>query len=113
MRLTRGEVDTLRDAGRVESEVRFGPETTMRYALAADPSVEAPIASFTSQGVEVRLPSASADRWTGSEDVGIEARQSTGEGRQLRILIEKDFQCLTKRPDEDDSDAFGNPESGH
>jgi hypothetical protein len=32
-----------------------------------------------------------------------------GDGKTLRILVEKDFACLTKPPHEDDADAFPNP----
>jgi len=47
-----------------------------------------------------------ARRWAESEEVGIAATVGLGDGA-LALLIEKDFPCLTTRPGEDDSDAFG------
>jgi hypothetical protein len=41
--------------------------------------------------------------------VGFEAEQSTGGSERLRILVEKDWACLTARDGEEDVDAFPNP----
>ena len=40
----------------------------------------------------------------------LEGVQPNGNGEGLRVLVEKDFPCLTARPNEDDSDAFPWPE---
>ena len=41
--------------------------------------------------------------------MGIAAEQPVADGVVLRVLVEKDFACLTVREGEDDEDAFPNP----
>lgn len=52
-----------------------------------------------------------------TRQIGVDGEQTLGNGRSLRILIEKDFQCLYagKRQVEYefDSDAFPNPGRRH
>ena len=112
LRLTRSEVRQLRASGRVEQTVHFGPQRALSYVLQRR-EVEAPRASFEGDRIEVALPPGIADTWADSDQVGIEASQALPEG-QLRLLIEKDFQCLAPRAGEDDGDAFPHPaaESG-
>ena len=43
------------------------------------------------------------------ERVGIEATQDVGENTELYILMEKDFECLTRPDDPDNADSFPNP----
>ena len=38
--------------------------------------------------------------------------QVLDDGSNLKILVEKDFVCLTGRDDEDESDMFPHPEAG-
>jgi hypothetical protein len=110
LRLTRGEVQQLRATGRVSDTTRFGPRT-LEYALySAD--IDAPRARFEADCIEVALPRALANTWADTEQVGIEAEQALDEGPDpdaLRLLIEKDFQCLAPRAGEEDSDTFPHP----
>lgn len=39
----------------------------------------------------------------------MEDQLALGDGSTLRVLIEKDFACLTERVDEDELDNFPNP----
>lgn len=59
--------------------------------------------------IVVTIPSDVVSAWAGSEEVGIRAEQPTNSGGILRILVEKDFACLTQREGEDDSAAYPNP----
>jgi hypothetical protein len=107
LRLTRSEVSALLDQGLVEETTAFGPSRALVYALRlGGASVSATVEGSR---VEVRVPADDARSWAESEAVGIEATQDASEGRSLRILVEKDFPCLTSRPHEDDTDAFPNP----
>lgn len=60
----------------------------------------------------VLLPRAVALELAGTDRVGVEAEISVAPETTLRVLIEKDYQCLVDRPGEDDRDAFQNPDSG-
>ena len=86
----------------------FGPRT-LEYALSSA-NVDAPQARFEADCIEVTLPRALANTWADTEQVGIEAEQALDDnGGTLRLLIEKDFQCLAPREGEEDSDTFPHP----
>jgi len=106
LRLTRTEVERLHAHGEVVETIHFGPRQ-LDYVLRRA-AVDSPRASFVGDRIEVALPEARAHAWATSDEVGIEAEQALPEG-QLRLLIEKDFQCLAPREGEDDSDAFPHP----
>lgn len=112
LRLTRTEVESLRGvAGRVEDHVQFGPTSRLTYAIVRG---DGPVrATFEGSAVTVTAPEAIVSAWAGSDEVGFEAEQATGDGSAtpttLRILVEKDWNCLTSRPGEEDVDTFPNP----
>lgn len=66
-------------------------------------------ASFDHGLLVVTIPLAVASGWEVSEDLGIDHFINLQEGKKLRLLIEKDLECLTERAHEDESDAFPNP----
>lgn len=102
LRLSQAEVTRLQDAGKVEDAVVFAPGKEFLYAIE---STDAPAVTATLDGAKIRviLPSAVAKEWTQSDRTGIEASTGT-----LRLLIEKDFQCLHREP-EPEEDSFPNP----
>ncbi len=109
LRLTRAEVTTIAEGGLVEESTAFGPSMQLTYALAIGGSRVT--ASFEAGRLEVRLPPDAARAWATGEAIGIEGAQEAGAGRTLRVLVEKDFACLTQRPNEDDGDAYPNPKA--
>lgn len=109
LRLTQKEVDRLAGAeGVVEETVHFGPHASLTYRIRR---AEVPALSASLEGtrIDVVAPPATIDAWAKSEQVGFEAEQSTGGPEPLRILVEKDWACLTARDGEEDVDAFPNP----
>jgi hypothetical protein len=102
LRLSQSEVARLDDAGRVEDSVEFAPGSELRYALesGASPTV---MATFDNRTIRVILPKPVAKQWIESDETGIEASTGT-----LKLLIEKDFQCLHREP-EPGEDSFPNP----
>ncbi len=108
LRLTQRETGQVGAGQTVREEVCFatGP---FSYALLTDPSLQVPDAGFREGELQVRLPADLAARWAFSDQVGIETQIAGRDGHALHLLIEKDFQCLHKRPDEDESDHFKNP----
>ncbi|HEY8916022.1 MAG TPA: hypothetical protein VIM87_06265, partial [Chitinophaga sp.] len=64
------------------------------------------------QAVHLSLPLAQVQQWIKTEQVGIEQEIANPDGSILKIVVEKDFKCLTTR-DEDDSQAFDNPLAAH
>jgi hypothetical protein len=113
-RLTQSEVADFGSRGLVESVTDFGGGQVLRYTLQAVPDVADVTASFDRQTVLVRVPLALAQAWAGGGDVGFRGEMPVaGEGGDVfRILVEKDFQCLKPRPEEDESDHYAHPLAG-
>lgn len=109
LRLTRSEVDQLAaGAAPVEERVRFAPGSALVYSIERGER-SALRAELEGTTVRVIAPRAVVEAWAGSDEVGFEAEQPTGDGQTLRVLVEKDWNCLTSRPGEEDVDTFPNP----
>lgn len=111
LRLTRSEVDTLREDGLVEARTDFPEGVDFRYVLESSPACVTPGAYFSNNVMTVRLPETTVLAWATTNQVSIDGEQKLDDGASLGILVEKDFQCLTDR-DEDESDMFPHPEAG-
>ncbi|GAB5536325.1 MAG: hypothetical protein Rubg2KO_25740 [Rubricoccaceae bacterium] len=106
LRLTQTEVRQLAETGEVESAMHVGTGTALTYGVCAADSRQLEVAWFRN-GLTLRVPRTWIGPWADGDGVGFEGTQDAGDGRTLAILIEKDFDCLHKRPDE--QDAFPNP----
>ena len=109
LRLTQSEVSELEEQGTVEDRVRFGGGAALVYRLRRDPRAAAVTASFANGAVEVQLPERAALGWCKSNEVTLSGEQAAAADAELRIVVEKDFACLTVREGEDESDNFPNP----
>ena len=109
LRLTQGEVRELEEGGTVEDCVRFGGAAVLTYRLKRDAKAPAISASYDNGAVEVRLPERDALSWCKSNDITLAGVQPAAADSELRIVVEKDFACLTAREGEDESDNFPNP----
>jgi hypothetical protein len=108
-RLSQGEVQQLGERGSVEDRVRFGGGAALVYRLRRDASAADIGATYANGTVEVRVPDRSALEWCNSDEVTLASFQPTATDAELRIVVEKDFACLTAREGEDESDNFANP----
>lgn len=109
LRLMRGEVETLREQGIVSARTGFPGGREFRYEVESSPANVTPAAFFSDNVLTVRLPEATVLAWATTEQVSIEGDQVLVDGENLRILVEKDFVCLTGRDDEDESDMYPHP----
>jgi len=107
VRLTQSEVARLAEGGRVEQTTTFSPASKLVSSVETSGAKQS-IAKFDGANLAVILPFAQVRRWATSDDVGIDETQSVGGGQFLRLLIEKDFECMHSRA-EQDTDAFPNP----
>lgn len=112
LRLERGEVDELRDAGLVAAKTGFAGGGELGYVVASSSSSETPEAVLSDSTITVRLPASTVLAWADSEQVSIVGEQQLAEGDTLGILVEKDFACLAPREGEDESDMFPHPDGG-
>ena len=109
IRISRAELSQFITEGLVRQRVAFGTGEPLVYELRSvgEGSIGA---SFQGQCVSVEVPQAALDRWQRPEEVSISAEQALPGGSSLKILVEKDFQCLVAREDEDQSGLFANPQ---
>jgi len=107
----RAEVDALQEKGLVEANTSFPGGRSFRYAVESSPASVTPAAFFSDNQIIVRLPETTVLAWSTSEQVSIVGEQVLDDGGLLKILVEKDFICLTGRDDEDESDMYPHPEA--
>ena len=108
IRLTQPEVETFRADETIEESVSFSDQSESKFYYALNKtSKDVLLASFVGGKITVSVPRKSAAQWVDSEEIAIE-----GTAGELKILIEKDFACLTPRKGEDESDKFPNPNLG-
>lgn len=109
-RLTQSEVAQFGDTGMIDEMLEFGvANPVLSYQLRTTGDDETIRAGFEDNCLSVSIPVSVAESWINSVQVGIEAVQPLDNNRTLRILVEKDFACLTERVGEDETDAFANP----
>lgn len=104
LRLGRDEVAALRERGLVEESTAFAGGRLV-YAIERR-DLPAIAASFDGRRIAVLVPNAVAFDFCDSERVGFD-----GTAGELRVLVEKDWQCLAPR-DEDESNAYPHPRGG-
>jgi hypothetical protein len=107
----RGEVETLRDTGIISASTNFPGGRTFRYCVESSPASVSLAAFFSDNEIIVRLPETTVLAWANSEQVSISGEQVLTDGGRLKILVEKDFVCLTSREGEDESDMYPHPEA--
>jgi hypothetical protein len=98
LRLSDAEVAQFAQTGRVAYTIVFGPgaDQTLVYALetlsATDPATAVQV-RYAAGALAVEVPAALAQEWTTTEKNGFSAQIVVAEGRELRILVEKDLDC--------------------
>ena len=109
LRLNQPEVRQLAAGQPVEERTDLPPEP-LAYRIESSPTADAITASFARSGLRVTVPAAIARRWAGGDDVALAADvPSVRAGAEpVRLLIEKDFQCLHGSAEEQ-SECFPNP----
>ena len=111
LRLTQSEVARFSETGQIQEVIDFGgePHKQFIYALERRAEIEEIQSHIANNHITIFVPEQIADEWTKTRKVGIENVQAIGDGKTLRLLIEKDFACLEPRQDEDEQDAFPHP----
>ena len=112
LRLTRTEVETLRETGVVSATTAFPGGREFRYRVESSPASVNPGALFSENVITVRLPESAVLAWATSDQVSMSGEQLLDDGNKLLVLVEKDFACLAPRDGEDESDMFPHPQAG-
>lgn len=104
-RLAQDEVSALVKSGEVFSQSELGGGTLI-YGLKKSNNSEIDCTLKTNR-IIATVPANLLTNWDADERVGFE--HTTQEG--LYILIEKDWQCLKPRINEDETDLYKNPQA--
>ena len=110
LRLTQNEVKNFGDHGSISEQTQFGSneKESLIYTLKKE-RIEHLTAVFEHNEIKILVPFSDAANWVETEQVGIENSISLNNTTELKILIEKDFKCLSEREGEDESDSFPHP----
>ena len=111
LRLTQGEVQRLQTQGQVAEEVQFGGGARLTYRLRTDAKTSDISAGYVDNVIDILIPEKAAFTWARTDQVSLSHSEPVT-GGELRVIIEKDWNCLAPRSDEDESDNFPHPETG-
>ena len=111
LRLSRDEVVAADEQGIVEGQTGFPDGSVFTFALEALENSSAASASYTSDRMVVKLPAPKISAWAKDDSaVSLHGELELPLGGHLKVLVEKDFRCVSPRDDEDQSNLFQNPE---
>ena len=109
LRLSKSDVATLAEKGRVSDQISFG-FLSLTYELKMNNGIEKLQAFFSNDIISVHINESFAKAWKDNEVIGINGTQEIKNEEVLKLLVEKDFQCLDPTH-EDQSDNYINPNS--
>ncbi|WP_119079096.1 DUF7009 family protein [Chitinophaga alhagiae] len=110
-RLDKADIAVLEARGKVEEHTRIGAHS-LHFCVRSKEGLQAPAIQLEGPAVHLAVPATQIQAWTGTDLTGFDAVIINPDGSELKILVEKDFKCLTERG-EDESQAFDNPLSSH
>ncbi len=108
LRLSQSDLADFEAHKKVESKIEFPGGSNMSYVLLWSDEEEFK-ASFDGKSMVAEVPKSVGENWLSPTEVTIDHMVDISDKSKLRLLIEKDFQCLSERKDEDESDMFLNP----
>ena len=111
LRLSKPDIQELAHSGYIEDRTPFG-NITFVYALQSKTHDSELSADFDGGKIIVFIPESFIKDWPLNNIVGYEARVQVTNTDSLIILVEKDFQCLDNRT-EDQSPNYDNPKQSH
>lgn len=110
-RLDKADIAVLEAKGKVEEHTRIGAHS-LHFCIRSKENISQPAVQLEGSGVHLAIPTAQVLAWTSTQLTGFDAVLDNPDGSKLKILVEKDFKCLTER-EEDESQAFENPLNNH
>jgi hypothetical protein len=112
LRVSRSEFAHFQAGGRIEETIRFAdaPEARLTYALESAAQSPPVRVQYGFRDVTVILSKEQARTWEAESEVGVYSNLGIGSAGSLAVTVEKDFACLD-RSDENE-DTFANPNAG-
>ena len=111
LRLSKPDIQMLAHSGYLEEHTPFG-NTTFVYALQSKNNGEELSADFDGSKMIIFIPASFLNDWAENTIVGFEAKVQVSHSDSLYLLVEKDFQCLDNKA-EDQTANFENPKQPH
>lgn len=109
LRLLQSEIKTLEKNGIVSENITFSATQKLVYTIRISKDSSEISARFEDNKIAVKIPAQTARHWIETDLVGLEMEQKIDNEMTLKILIEKDFVCLERPFDKDNTDAFPHP----
>lgn len=108
-RLKQPEVKRLGKERFLKETVEFGASASdqLSFVLAADNSNSMTI-NYTNSTITVTIPNALIDEWIQTDLVGFDEKIKTEKGKEIKVLVEKDFACLDGS-EEENAGTYPNP----
>jgi hypothetical protein len=107
IRLSKSEVAQFAKEGYVEERTEFA-NSSLVYTVKSSEG-ETLSADFNNGNITLYVPVSMLQQWASTEIVGMEHNMPLPNGKQLYLLIEKDFKCIDAAVTEDQSDMYENP----
>lgn len=109
-RLSATDLKQLKKNGKVVSKCAFGTSQIFKYSVVANKKGNSEVLCIDLKKNHIKVEIAESDvkEWIKTDLEGFDAHMDNGTKEGLYVLLEKDWQCLTPR-DEDESDLFPNP----
>ena len=109
-RLSETDLKKLYKKGKIVSRCVFGSSTEFKYSVVSKKkgNSEYLCVDLKKNHICIELASSDVKEWVKTDLEGFDAHMDNGTKEGLYVLIEKDWQCLKPR-DEDESDLFPNP----
>ncbi|MFM9945341.1 MAG: DUF7009 family protein [Bacteroidia bacterium] len=107
IRLSKSEVDYFGTNAYLEERIEFG-NSELVYAIQSKANSNEISANFEGNTIIVTIPENLRNEWIETDRIGLANKIDIGMGKQLLLLIEKDFVCLDNTL-EDQSDNYPNP----
>jgi hypothetical protein len=112
LRLNQTEVHSFLRTGELVERIQFPGSTPafLVYGVRTSREPAAMTARFEDGTIMVTIPETDAGAWANHDErVGLYYEQEGEGGGPLRIMIEKDFQCIDGPPEEVDPAGYPNP----
>lgn len=106
-RLSPDDVAMLGRGEPVTKALKLGPKLDVTYGIESTDAQTVGIRP-TSAAIVIQCPAQTLEGLAESDQVGFKETISLEDGGELTVLVEKDFQCLIPRG-EDDGTTFPNP----
>ena len=114
LRLLKAEINALGRQEQVVETTRLGPDAVnkLTYIVATHTEEATILTNWVDQTLRVTVRHDLATQLAQTDKVSL-SEKIVFQDEILKVLIEKDFKCLTVRTDEDESDNFQNPQESH